>query len=264
MSYGIPTSLLLADDQNGGAVKNEYIQQSIEMLKKESAKYDGNGNSSSSASNETDKNDDGNIYEEIATSKDVLLGRGIPYQTHPGNLQLVRLVEEYKQQYINASKFQKTILTWAIVNKIWEVYDGRFLERYDDDRDNDHVDDNNNNNNNNSNNKKRRRRRAWKVCSNNAARSKVAVSFRSSIKMDKLRGDNCNNKNHHKQGQEPLSDHGISVSSSLTTQEGGGGHRRKNPPTNPEEDTTHQMTAAWTSNSSISHGAHDEKRQKIG
>ena len=36
MSYGIPTSLLLADDKNGGAVKNEYIQQSIEMLKKES------------------------------------------------------------------------------------------------------------------------------------------------------------------------------------------------------------------------------------
>ena len=50
MSYGIPTSLLLADDQNGGAVKNEYIQQSIEMLKKESAKYDGSGNSCSSGS----------------------------------------------------------------------------------------------------------------------------------------------------------------------------------------------------------------------
>ena len=99
----------------------------------------------------------------VATDKDVLLGRGIPYQNHPGNVRLSKIIEQRLDEFNNAStKFHKTIITWDVLKTVQEEYGGRFLEK-----DGSGDDDGN------------FATMTWKVCSNNAARFKVAYGFRS-------------------------------------------------------------------------------------
>lgn len=99
----------------------------------------------------------------VATDKDVLLGRGIPYQNHPGNIRLSKIIEQRLDEFNNAStKFHKTIITWDVLKTVQEEYGGRFLEK-----DGSSDDDGN------------FATMTWKVCSNNAARFKVAYGFRS-------------------------------------------------------------------------------------
>lgn len=61
-------------------------------------------------------------------STDVLMGRGWHQQEHPGNLELVRIVEEHRQEYKAARKLNKTKLNWTIVETVKES-GGRFLQR---------------------------------------------------------------------------------------------------------------------------------------
>jgi hypothetical protein len=61
---------------------------------------------------------------------DVLLGRGVPIQRHPGNKRMHRIVETYREQYRNASRAEKTLI---VRNTIYEIREGgtRFLRRVD-------------------------------------------------------------------------------------------------------------------------------------
>ena len=142
MSFGI-TSSIFPIDQNGNLKKgvvDEYIQR-LKTWEEEAER------------NRSQRMDEMPGDVELATSKDVLLGRGSPYQTHPGNIRLGKIIETRQDEFNKAPRFQKTVITWEIVKVIQRDIGGRFLER-------DEVTD------------------TWKVCSDELARSKVASGFR--------------------------------------------------------------------------------------
>ena len=69
------------------------------------------------------------VMEEQITDHDVLLGRGVPIQTHKGNLFLAKLIDENAKSHKEGSRFKKTVITWDILKKIKVDYGGRFLEK---------------------------------------------------------------------------------------------------------------------------------------
>ena len=144
MSFGISPSILSVDQK--GDIKDGVVEEYIERLKTWEAEADRKSLESMDVTKTISD-------VEIATSKDVLLGRGSPYQTHPGNIRLGRIIETRQFEFNNAPRFQKTVITWEIVKLIQRDVGGRFLER-------DEVTD------------------TWKVCTDEAARSKVSSGFR--------------------------------------------------------------------------------------
>ena len=143
MAYGINISSLTVD--MNGRIKYEFVKN---YIKKQHQQEDAISS----------RTIDGRIIE--ATCEDVVLGRGVPHQTHPGNVRLAGIINMRHIEYHlpKTSRMDKTLIAWDIVKKIQE--DGRFLER-----DGDY----------------------WKVVDDETARSKVAYGFRSKSKMDKKR-----------------------------------------------------------------------------
>lgn len=148
MSFGISPSVLGVDHE--GSLKKEFVMNCIQRHSTTDVP--------SYATEHVDSQN--NVVVDIASNKDVLLGRGLPYQTHPGNIHLSKLIEERQDEYNDAPKFQKTVITWEIVKRVQEEFGGRFLE-------------------------KDESLGTWKVCSNDAARLKVAYGFRSRVKMQR-------------------------------------------------------------------------------
>ena len=158
MSFGIPQSIFLYDQD--GNMKEDGIEMCIVKLQHDATNYF------------STKPFDGCHYVEFATEKDVLLGRGVPYQTHPGNVLMQRLVEGKNEEFKAARKFEKTTIAWSIVRTIQLEFGGRFLERCDDDEIYGTT-----------------AGASWKVCSDEDARLKVSVGFRSITKRERRRGD---------------------------------------------------------------------------
>ena len=154
LSYGIPEELLIAD--RDGKLKSEYVELWIRRQReRELRQQDGrNGDTMSTRSNGTiDRSTD-----IVATNSDILLGRGIPIQSHPGNVRLAQIIEDQWADYNNAAKFDKTAIAWNIVKMI-QSNGGRFLER-------DKADIG-----------------KWKVTADDTARHKVSYGFRSHAKL---------------------------------------------------------------------------------
>ena len=179
LSFGISSPFFLYDYE--GNRKEGLIEMCVEHTKNESDKYFSSSlSSSSTSSSAVAQAVDGTNYIAVATDKDVLLGRGVPYQKHAGNVVLSKLIEEKMEDFIAAPKFEKTIITWGIVRKIKEDFGGRFLERVDDGMDA-------SSSSSPSNSVATWASGRWKICSDEAARYKVAVGFRSNIKMGRRR-----------------------------------------------------------------------------
>ena len=85
---------------------------------------------------------------------DVLLGRGKTFQDHPGSARLRDIVGFFLEEYKLASKRDKTVIAWKVVEAI-KGQGGRFLKRDTDD---------------------------WSVeVSDETARKKVSMTFRTSL-----------------------------------------------------------------------------------
>ena len=168
MSFGIPLSSLTIDLSGNfkSCLVDEYIERQ-RSIEKERRHQKQQSQAVNLISNTSDPKPSPFVAVPVvrikATNNDVLLGRGIPYQKHPGNIRLSQIIEQRLDEFNNAStKFQKTILTWDVLKTVQEQYGGRFLEKdgkTDDDGDFATM--------------------KWKVCSNDAARFKVAYGFRS-------------------------------------------------------------------------------------
>ena len=96
-----------------------------------------------------------------------------PFQTHSGNLNLAKIIEEHQARFESADRLHKTALSWDIVKLIQKDLGGKFLE-------------------------KDGTSGAWREVSQDVAREKVAYGFRSLVKMQRL-GENgatasCSNK----------------------------------------------------------------------
>ena len=97
-----------------------------------------------------------NVIFPYPLERDVLLGRGRPYQEWPGNVHLVKLVDEVRDQYLEATdRFDKTLLTMDIVAKV-QADGGRFLQRLDGTK-----------------------VKGWQQVPNDVARDKVSHTFRT-------------------------------------------------------------------------------------
>ena len=182
MSYGIPIEALTID-QNGN-IRHDVIENCIQRYKireerkketqarpqqvqKEAAPASTSDDGSTPNAVSTTSTTIINDTISAATDKDVLLGRGIPYQFHPGNKVLSNLIDSKMDEYFHcSSKFEKTMVSWNIVKYIQTDIGGRFLER-----------DNSNESGCNSG--------RWKVVSDDVARLKVAYGFRSKTKLIK-------------------------------------------------------------------------------
>jgi hypothetical protein len=64
----------------------------------------------------------------LPVAKDVLLGRGRPFQEHPGNLGYAHMIESNRSRYDLCKKLEKTALTKEIVQLVHKS-GGRFLKQ---------------------------------------------------------------------------------------------------------------------------------------
>ena len=67
---------------------------------------------------------------ENPSDADVLLGRGKPYQNHPGNRYMLGLVDKFRDQYQRAERKEKHTIIEEVLSLI-EEKGGRFLQRAD-------------------------------------------------------------------------------------------------------------------------------------
>ena len=106
------------------------------------------------------------VHEDDITSNDVLLGRGIPIQSHEGNLKLAILIEKYADDHKAGSRHEKVYITWKILKSVKTDRGGRFLEKVGTDKATDCY---------------------WREVDDNVARAKVSYGFRTLSKMQKQR-----------------------------------------------------------------------------
>ena len=126
-----------------------------------------------------------------ATDNDVLLGRGVPFQRHPGNVMLANLINDRREEYRNGKRSEKTAITWDIVYEIQNHVGGRFLEKEDAEHGG-----------------------AWKVATDFDAREKVSVGFRSNFKMERCR----QYEQQHQQQQAAPVEEGMTIQKSQVEQ----------------------------------------------
>jgi hypothetical protein len=67
---------------------------------------------------------------EFPLSTDIVLGRGRPYQEHPGNRRLLNTVENYSGSYGESGRQEKVNITRSIV-QLFKNANSRFLKRHD-------------------------------------------------------------------------------------------------------------------------------------
>ena len=91
----------------------------------------------------------------VAKNNDVVLGRGKSFQNHPGNQKLSMMIEQNQSRYQQANRNDKTTISKDLVAMVQNDMGGRFLQK---DEQNPSF---------------------WTVASEQAARLKVAHSFRA-------------------------------------------------------------------------------------
>ena len=168
MGYGIPVSVFPRDQEGNNQYRiiSKYIQrirkQEDEQL--EQQRQELLQQQEQIASTLVDTEHPKPVLVRVASDTDVLLGRGVPIQTHPGNVRLGDLIDSYREEYDNPTltRGRKTAIAWDIVRTIQDKMGGRFLEK-----------DVSNGSG------------MWKVVHDDVAREKVSVGFRSKTKMDK-------------------------------------------------------------------------------
>jgi hypothetical protein len=65
---------------------------------------------------------------DLPSKSDVLLGRGSPFNLHPGNRLLHEIVESYYEQYCDVPRHGKTRLAQGLVDMVHK-YSGHFLKQ---------------------------------------------------------------------------------------------------------------------------------------
>jgi hypothetical protein len=114
-TYGIPKESLPVN-HDGTSVDNSLFQLHMEQHRKTELQ----SRSIAAAAS--------NVPSILPGKADVLLGRGRPYQEHPGNLGFTCLIDDYREEYAARAKSRKS----GITNRILEIVKrsgGRFLKK---------------------------------------------------------------------------------------------------------------------------------------
>jgi hypothetical protein len=112
MTFGIPVSAMQVTSE-GDLKREKHLEWLAGLQKQEEA----------NAAN----NSEPEITVILPARNDVLFGRGKTIQDHPGNLRLQHLIENNRSRYDQLGKWEKTVLSSAIVAEIQDV-NGRFLK----------------------------------------------------------------------------------------------------------------------------------------
>ena len=148
LGYGIPVDLIPTND--GIAIKKTYLNRWIAMNIARDKELANEGTFSG---------------VDLPTNHDVLMGKGKPYQHHPGNAHLRVLVEAYMDEYHSASKsLYKMDIVYKVCSMI-RARSGRFLEKDDDGW--------------------------WRESHDVDAVDKVTILFRRTSKKEKPKRDKC-------------------------------------------------------------------------
>lgn len=110
LAFGIPTNKLPFDNQ--GRFTNNYMDEFLRKRRQIEEEY------RQSCVGRTD----------YPSRRDVLMGRGKPYQEYPGNLLLSDMIEGRKEEYQRVDRFQKICISIEIANMMKEQ-GSRFLAR---------------------------------------------------------------------------------------------------------------------------------------
>jgi hypothetical protein len=65
---------------------------------------------------------------DLPSLRDVLIGKGKPFQRHPGNVHLRTVIGQYLEKYVDAKKRDKPAMFWEVVD-IVKKSSGRFLKK---------------------------------------------------------------------------------------------------------------------------------------
>ena len=106
MKFGIAPGLLPVDSA-GNYLEQDFLKYLEDRKRKEEQREQ---------DRQQRRNDEGaEVYRtDYATQSDVILGRGKPYQDHPGNLKLAAYIEENRSAYVQADRLEKTCISWKI------------------------------------------------------------------------------------------------------------------------------------------------------
>jgi hypothetical protein len=152
MSFGVPRGILF---QKEGDAKQEILNgfkrrnAELERLRKEKRLKE--------------ESETGIIVRP--SPKDVLIGRGRPYQDFAGNRRLGFLIDTNLKRYRECSRFEKTCVTIDLVKTVL-AYGGRFIERTD---------------------------AGWKRIDEGAAREKISSGFRTKFPKDNAASSSSSN-----------------------------------------------------------------------
>eukprot|EP00529_Nitzschia_sp_RCC80_P022304 CAMPEP_0113451484 /NCGR_PEP_ID=MMETSP0014_2-20120614/6361_1 /TAXON_ID=2857 /ORGANISM="Nitzschia sp." /LENGTH=478 /DNA_ID=CAMNT_0000342839 /DNA_START=182 /DNA_END=1618 /DNA_ORIENTATION=- /assembly_acc=CAM_ASM_000159 len=115
---------------------------------------------------------------DYPSMNDVLLGRGRPYQYHPGNVHLANLIKARREEYNSADRWQKTVISYDVARMVADN-GGRFLQRQDS---------------------------GWKVVDQGVARDKVASSFRVRVRLLDSNRTSEDTSSNHRQKRSKMED----------------------------------------------------------
>lgn len=62
----------------------------------------------------------------VPNPEDILLGRGRPYQSHPGNKYMLQLIDSYRDKYQSSERREKHFIITEVLDII-QLRKGRFL-----------------------------------------------------------------------------------------------------------------------------------------
>jgi hypothetical protein len=115
MSYGIPAHAIPVSDEGTRKVTNHSKWLNRRQVKEEAiAKF-------------------GQFQGiDLPGGFDILLGRGLPKQTHLGNLRFNQFLEKYQDEYNNAPTGRKKLVAETIIDALLKSASYRFLKEHSD------------------------------------------------------------------------------------------------------------------------------------
>jgi hypothetical protein len=146
MTFGIPTSVIPVQD-DGRVDLTHHLQWIQNRRKLEASRQRRQLQPPSTvptplegSQSTTDPMSDSSVGTSVScnvflpTTKDVLFGRGKPFQQHPGNIRLSLMLDSMRERYNAASRHEKTMLAMDIV-MTFQANGTRFLRRVSNDID---------------------------------------------------------------------------------------------------------------------------------
>lgn len=129
---------LITDSEDGKSELQEPSEADVSISRSVTKKQEHTLESTTSKDPKSDSStsptpdniaDDSKITEP--TKGDVLLGRGKPFQNHPGNQRMLTIVDSHKESYLGVKRDKKRAIVEEVIREIQE--DGaRFLKRSED------------------------------------------------------------------------------------------------------------------------------------